>query len=105
MFRYLVIPAVLLALFFAASGVAAVARGWVLPMYRGRVRRVRLFGWGQLMAAVAACGYTVFGVLEIGNPGVRSLGILSASGLLLAGGTVMRVSQRAGDDWQGSGTR
>ena len=101
MSRYLAIPAVLMALFCAASGVAAVARGWVLPMYRRRVRRVRLFGWGQLMAAVAVCGHTVFGLLTIGAPGVRSLGTLSASGLLFAGVIVIGVSQRAGGDRQG----
>ncbi|MFE9307058.1 hypothetical protein ACFYM5_05070 [Streptomyces sp. NPDC006706] len=55
------------------------------------------------MLAVAACGHTVFGLLTIGNPGVRSLGTLSASGLLLAGFIVMMTSQRESGNRQASG--
>ncbi|MBL3669800.1 hypothetical protein JL475_28220 [Streptomyces sp. M2CJ-2] len=100
---YIAIPSVLVALLFTASGVAAVTRGWVLPMTRRRVRRVRLHGWGQLVVAFALCWQVVFG-LVISNPGIRSLGTLFGGGLLLTGIIVMMVSNQAGGTRQGSGT-
>jgi hypothetical protein len=52
---YIAVPLVLLALFYAATGVAAVTRGWMLPMNRRRVHAPRVYGWGQLMVAFALC--------------------------------------------------
>ncbi|MFB7110482.1 hypothetical protein [Streptomyces sp. NPDC056291] len=101
---YLAIPLVLVALLAAASGIAAVTRGWVLPWNRHRVRRVRLYGWGQLMVAVAVGRQAVFWWV-ISDPIVRSWAVLPGSGLLVAGLLVMAVSQRAGGNRQGSGTR
>jgi hypothetical protein len=100
---YLAISLVLLALLVAASGVAAVTRGWVLPMNRPQVRRVRRYGWGQLILAFALCWQAVFR-LVISDLGIRQWVTLFGSGLLLAGIIVMAVSQRAGGNRQGTGT-
>ncbi|MFE9307793.1 hypothetical protein ACIQCF_17200 [Streptomyces sp. NPDC088353] len=101
MSRYLVIPSVLMALLFAASGVAAITRGWVLPWNRRSVRHVRLYGWGQLVVAFAFCWQVVFG-LVISRPGVREW--VAGIALMLIGFIVIAVSQLAGGDRQGSGT-
>ncbi|MEV0692236.1 hypothetical protein [Streptomyces sp. NPDC050388] len=93
----------LAALLVSASGVAAVTRGWVLPRYRPRVRRVRLFGWGQLVIGFAYCWLVVFGRLAIDNPGVRAWVTLSGIALLLAGVILVLASQRAGRKRQGGG--
>ncbi|MFI8303980.1 hypothetical protein ACIF80_11090 [Streptomyces sp. NPDC085927] len=98
---YLAIPSVLVALLLAALGVAAVTRGWVLPMNRRHVRRVRLYGWGQLVAAFGLCCQVVFG-LVITDPGIREWAAPSGSGLLVAGLIVMTVSHRPGGNRQGS---
>ncbi|MFB6706463.1 hypothetical protein ACFCW6_17340 [Streptomyces sp. NPDC056333] len=100
---YLAIPVVLLALLFAASGVAAVTRGWVLPMNRRHVRRPRLYGWGQLVAAFALCWQAVFG-LVISDSDTRQWGNLTGGAILLAGLIVMMVGQLTGGNRQGSGT-
>nr|WP_222108969.1 hypothetical protein [Streptomyces cupreus] len=97
---YLVVPLVLLALLYAASGVAAVARGWVLPMHRKRVHRRGLFGCGQLVVAFALCWQTIFG-LVLEDLDTRTWGTLTGSVLLVAGVIVMAVSQRAGGNRQG----
>ncbi|MER5844625.1 hypothetical protein ABT099_30925 [Streptomyces prasinus] len=102
MHLYIAIPGVLLALLFAASGVAGIMRGWVLPWNRRRVHRVRLFGWGQLVAGFGLCWQMVFGLL-ISDVGIRQWALFG-NGLLLAGIIVMGVSQRAGGKRQGSGT-
>ncbi|MFB7457995.1 hypothetical protein [Streptomyces sp. NPDC056188] len=60
---YIALPCVLMVLLFAASGVAGITRGWVLPVNRHRVRYVRLYGWGQLTAAVALCWQMLFSVV------------------------------------------
>jgi len=99
---YLVIPLVLVALLVGASGVAAVARGWVPPMNRRHVRRVRLYGWGQLMAAFALCWEAAFR-LVISNAGIRVWVTLFGSGLLVVGLIVMGASQRASGNRQSSG--
>lgn len=99
---YLAIPLVLLALLIAASGVAAVTRGWVLPTNRKAVHRPRLYGWGQLTVAFALCCQALFGLL-ISAPGTRQWGTLTGSALLLAGLIVMMVSQRKGGHRRGSG--
>ncbi|GAA1009849.1 hypothetical protein STXM2123_1838 [Streptomyces sp. F-3] len=86
-------PLVLLALLNAALGVAAVARGWLLPSFRSRVHQVRLHGWGHLMAAGGLFCHAVPGLLESGS-GIRSLSALSGSGLLLGGVIAMGISRR-----------
>ncbi|MGW9136343.1 hypothetical protein [Streptomyces sp. NPDC055681] len=100
---YLAIPVVLLALLIAASGVAAVTRGWVLPMNRRHVRRPRLYGWGQLVGAFALCWQVVFG-LVISDSDTRQWGNLTGGAILLAGPIVMMVGQLTGGNRQGSGT-
>ncbi|WP_318841302.1 hypothetical protein [Streptomyces sp. SS1-1] len=99
----LVVLAVLVVSLIAASGVAAVTRGWVLPWNRRRVHRVRLYGWGQLGVALGLCCQVLFGLM-IGDPGVRALMTLTGGVLLLTGIIVMMVSQRPGAHRQGGGT-
>ncbi|MFJ2301491.1 hypothetical protein [Streptomyces sp. NPDC087787] len=105
---YVVIPCVLVALLFAASGVAGITRGWVLPVNRHRVRRVRLYGWGQLVAAVALCRQMLFSTVlsdpDTLDPHIREWGFLSGGALLLTGLILMGVSQRARGARQGTGT-
>ncbi|CAM5651305.1 hypothetical protein ACIQPS_35260 [Streptomyces sp. NPDC091290] len=100
---YLAVPLVLLALFIAASGVAAVAGGWVLPMNRRHVRAPRIYGWGQLMVAFALCWQLVFGLM-ISDSGVRPSGTLIGAAILLAGLIIMMVGQLAGGGRKGGGT-
>ncbi|MCX4681754.1 hypothetical protein OG413_41875 [Streptomyces sp. NBC_01433] len=92
---YLAIPVVLLALLIAASGVAALTRGWVLPTNRLPVRRPRLYGWGQLVVALALCWQVAF-LLLLSDPDTRQWGTLTGSVLLLTGLLVMMVSRRTG---------
>ncbi|MFF8909066.1 hypothetical protein [Streptomyces olivaceoviridis] len=99
---YVAVPVVLLALLIAASGVAAVTSGWVLPMNRRHVRAPRTYGWGQLVVAFALCWQLVFGLL-IGDSGARPPGTLIGAVLLLAGLLVMMVGQVCGGDRRGGG--
>ncbi|MGX1675422.1 hypothetical protein [Streptomyces sp. NPDC055400] len=92
---FVAIPLVLLALLFAVLGVAAVTRGWVLPMNRRRVRNPRLYGWGQLVVAFALCWQAIF--LVISDPGTRAWGTLIGSVVLVVGLGVMLVGQLAGN--------
>ncbi|WP_044378712.1 hypothetical protein [Streptomyces noursei] len=92
---YLAIPLVLLALLIAASGVAAVSRGWVLPRNRRHVRATRVYGWGQLVMAFALCWQLVFG-LVISDSDARPTGTLIGGMMMLVGLGVMIVAQRAG---------
>ncbi|MEU5594790.1 hypothetical protein [Streptomyces sp. NPDC020298] len=100
---YLALPLVLLALLIAASGVAAVISGWVLPMNRRHVRAPRIYGWGQLMVAFALCRQLVFG-LGISDSGARPSGTLIGAAILLAGLIVMMVGQLAGGNRNDGGT-
>ncbi|MEU5220365.1 hypothetical protein AB0G79_29775 [Streptomyces sp. NPDC020807] len=89
---YLAVPSVLLALLFAAGGVAAVRTGWVLPWQRRHVHRVRLFGWAQLVIAAAFAAKVATGLFD--DPGADA-GLGSVSLLVLLGGFgLMVVSQR-----------
>ncbi|MEU2134047.1 hypothetical protein [Streptomyces sp. NPDC018352] len=97
---YLAVPVVLLALLIAASGVAAVSRGWVLPVNRRPVCHPHLYGWGQLVVAFALCWQMVF-LLVPGNPDTRQWGTLTGSVLLLTGLIVMKVSHHMGRDSAG----
>lgn len=100
---YLAVPLVLLALLIAASGVAAISRGWVLPTNRRRVRHPRTYGWGQLMVAFALCWQMVF-LLVLNHLGTLQWGTLTGSALLLTGLIVMMVSHHTGGNRRGSGT-
>ncbi|MFE3628369.1 hypothetical protein [Streptomyces goshikiensis] len=64
---YLAIPIGVMALLLAASGVAALSRGWLLPLQRRYVVRVRLFGWAQLLIS-AALGVQLVGNLVVDPP-------------------------------------
>lgn len=105
---YVVIPLVLLALLIAASGTAAITRGWVIPGNRRQVRRPRLYGWGQLMGAFSLCWQMFFLLVlndpDILDPGIRGWGSLPGGALLLTGLIMMMVSRRTGGDRRGSGT-
>ncbi|MET7495342.1 hypothetical protein [Streptomyces sp900116325] len=100
---YFAIPVVLLALLIAASGIAAITRGWVLPTNRRPVHRPRLYGWGQLVAAFALCWQQVF-FWVLSEPDTRQWGSLSGSALLLTGLIVMMLSYRTVGNQQGSST-
>ncbi|MGW1711410.1 hypothetical protein ACWCP8_39795 [Streptomyces sp. NPDC002206] len=106
MMLYLAVSVVLLALLIAASGVAAVSRGWVLPTNRRPVRRPRLYGWGQLVVALALC-WQVFFLLVLNDPDIlapdiRGWGTLPGSALFLTGLILMMVSRRTGGNRQGT---
>ncbi|MER5215443.1 hypothetical protein ABT063_34110 [Streptomyces sp. NPDC002838] len=98
---YLGIPVVLLALLIAASSVAAITRGWVLPTNRKPVRRPQLYGWGQLVIAVALCCQAVFGLMT-NDLDARQWGTLTGSVLMVTGIVVIAVSQRTAGQQQGS---
>ncbi|MFA3839573.1 hypothetical protein [Streptomyces aureus] len=91
---YIAVALVLLALLYAAPGVAAVTRGWVPPMNRRHVHAPRIYGWGQLTVAFALCWQTAFGLL-ISDSGIRPSAPLIGSAILVAGFVVMMVGQRA----------
>ncbi|MEU8620208.1 hypothetical protein [Streptomyces sp. NPDC048623] len=94
---YLAIPLVLAALLFVASGIAAVTRGWVLPMNRRHVRNTRVYGWGQLVVAFAFCWQLVFG-LVISDSAAKASGTVIGGVLLLAGLVTMLVGQLSRGD-------
>ncbi|MFH8286413.1 hypothetical protein [Streptomyces antibioticus] len=89
---YLIAAILLLASLFAASGIAAITRGWVLPWNRRHVHRLRLHGAGQLVAAFALCWQVAFGYL-VGVSGIRQIGTLAGSALLLTGVLMMTADQ------------
>ncbi|MFF2852476.1 hypothetical protein ACFVT5_40180 [Streptomyces sp. NPDC058001] len=91
---YLALALVLFASLVFASGVAAVTRGWVLPVNRRTIHRPRLHGWGQLLIAFALCCQAVFGLMISDIP-TRQWGTLTGSALLLTGLLIMGLSQRA----------
>ena len=94
---YLVVLLAPVALLIAASGLAAVTSGWVLPMNRRHVRTPRLYGWGQLVVSFALFWQVIFGVI-ISDSSARPWGTLIGSAMLLAGLVVMMVGQLAGRD-------
>ncbi|WP_445524742.1 hypothetical protein [Streptomyces cyslabdanicus] len=113
---FFAIPVVLWASIFAVSGVLGITRGWVIPMKLGglviptnqrRVRRVRLYAWGQLVVASGLCWQLLFGWMlsapDTLNLDFRQWWALSGTALSLVGFIVMAVSQRAGRDRQGVG--
>ncbi|MEV8125373.1 hypothetical protein AB0P07_14925 [Streptomyces sp. NPDC085944] len=90
---YLGIPAILVALLIAASGIAALTRGWVLPTNRKHVRRPQPYGWGQLVVAVSLCCQVAFGLMTK-DLGTRQWGTLVGSVFMVAGILVIAVGQR-----------
>ncbi|MEU3407804.1 hypothetical protein ABZ766_28195 [Streptomyces sp. NPDC006670] len=58
-----------MALLLAASGVATLSRGRLLPWQRRHIVRPRLFGWAQLLIA-AALGVQLVGLLVV-DPAYR----------------------------------
>ncbi|MDG9720684.1 hypothetical protein [Streptomyces sp. DH24] len=97
---YLGVPVILLALLIAASGMAAVTRGWVLPTNRKPIRRPQLYGWGQLVMAIALCCQAVFGLMT-SDLDTRQWGTLTGSVLMVTGILVIAVSQRTTGHRQG----
>ncbi|WP_411105215.1 hypothetical protein [Streptomyces sp. cmx-4-9] len=100
---YFAAPLVLIALLLAASGVAAVMRGWVLPRNRRHIRSPRLYGSGQLVSAFALCWQVVFG-LVISDAGTRHWGTLTGGAILVTGLMVMLVGQLARGSREGVST-
>ncbi|WP_316743045.1 hypothetical protein [Streptomyces sp. MK7] len=97
---YVGIPVVLLALLIAASAIAAITHGWVLPTNRKPVPRPRLYGWGQLVIAIALCCQAVFGLMT-DDLDARQWGTLTGSVLMVTGIIVIAVSQRTAGHRQG----
>ncbi|MFE0728235.1 hypothetical protein ACFW2X_08305 [Streptomyces antibioticus] len=89
---YIITAIVLLASLFAASGIAALTRGWVLPWNRRHVHRPRLHGAGQLVTAFALCWQLVFGFL-VDTSAIRQAGTLTGSALLLTGVLMLAADQ------------
>ncbi|MFJ2932640.1 hypothetical protein ACIO8G_07710 [Streptomyces sp. NPDC087219] len=90
-----VVPSVL-AVLLVAGGVAAVRSGWILPFQRRRVHRTELFGWAQLVMAVAFGAQAAGLLLGEGEAGYV-LGVVAM--LALLGGLVLAiVAQRPTPD-------
>ncbi|MFJ4851084.1 MULTISPECIES: hypothetical protein [unclassified Streptomyces] len=94
---YFAVPLVLLTGVLATSGVAAMAWGWVLPWNRRYVRRPRLFGLGQLIAALALSWNWVV-VPVIGGDGLRHWGSRTGSLILLVGLLVTWIGESVGGE-------
>jgi len=99
---YLAVLLILLALLFAASGVAAVTRSWVPPVSRKPIKRIRLYGLGQLLCALSLCCLAVFGHI-MSDVGIRQVGLLVGCAFMLLGISVLAASYR-GDVHRGSGS-
>ncbi|MEU9609740.1 hypothetical protein [Streptomyces sp. NPDC048057] len=89
---YLVMPFVVLALLFAASGIAGITRGWVLPRSRRHVHNPRLYGWGQLALAFALCWQLTVGLL-VDDADVRAWATPVGGLILVAALMVLVVGQ------------
>ncbi|MET7757401.1 hypothetical protein ABZT27_22255 [Streptomyces sp. NPDC005389] len=92
---FLAVPSVL-AVLLVAGGVAAIRTGWILPFQRRRVYRTRLFGWAQLVMAVAFAAQAAGLLLDEGEAG-HVLGVVTL--LALLGGLILAiVAQRPSPD-------
>jgi hypothetical protein len=90
---YLGIPLGLMALLVAVSGVAALCRGWLLPMQRQYIVRPHLFGWAQLAIALALV-IQVAGAVLVKADGLRSGVTMSGAAVLLGGVLLIVQAQR-----------
>ncbi|MGZ9934877.1 hypothetical protein ACXNSR_33950 [Streptomyces sp. NC-S4] len=89
---YVAVPIGVVALLLAASGVAALSRGWLLPWQRRHIVRLRLFGWAQLLIA-AALGSQVIGLLAV-DPVYRSVATMPGVVAVLLGLVLITRAQR-----------
>ncbi|MFJ4845049.1 MULTISPECIES: hypothetical protein [unclassified Streptomyces] len=87
----------MLASLFAASGVAGITQGWVVPWNRRRVSRPGLYGCGQLVFAFGLYWQALFAWV-INDPGARAWGTLAGSAILLAGVIVLLPAQFMSSD-------
>ncbi|MCX5231878.1 hypothetical protein ABZY16_30285 [Streptomyces sp. NPDC006553] len=90
-----VVPSVL-AVLLVVGGVAAIRSGWILPFQRRRVYRTELFGWAQLVMAVAFGAQAAGLLLSEGEAGYV-LGVVAMLALL-AGLVLAIVAQRPSPD-------
>nr|WP_246619873.1 hypothetical protein [Streptomyces corallincola] len=74
-------------LLLAASGIAALTRGWVLPRNRHLIRSTRLYGAGQLLMAGAIGCQLYFGAFR----GDSTWTLVGALLLLIAFGVLLRA--------------
>ncbi|WP_030422025.1 hypothetical protein VM636_12420 [Streptomyces sp. SCSIO 75703] len=98
----------LVALLIGASGAAALTRGWLLPVNRRSVRRVRTHGWGQLVIALglawnAVCALTLNRLATQGGP-LWEWAALGGVALLFAGLALLALSQFPGRERRGGDT-
>ena len=100
---YLGLAVGLAALLVAASGTAAITRGWVPPWNRKTVRRTQLYGWAQVVMAAALCCPAAFGLMPA-DLDVRQWGTLGGTALMLAGVLLIAASQRTAGRGRGGGT-
>ncbi|MFB6962281.1 hypothetical protein ACFCYB_36210 [Streptomyces sp. NPDC056309] len=96
---YLAILFVLVALLVTFSGVAAITRGWVPPWLRSSVRRVRLYGLGQLVVAFGLCWYAAFWTVFSDSEWGDGFGFP----LVATGSILMVVGRNTGRNRQGTG--
>ena len=80
---YFAVPIGVMALLLAASGVATLSRGWLLPWQRRHIVRPRLFGWAQLLIA-AALGVQLVGLLVVDSAYRSAVTMPGVVGLLFA---------------------
>ncbi|MFH8935394.1 hypothetical protein [Streptomyces griseosporeus] len=85
-----------------ALGVAALRTGWTLPWARGRVTRMRMYGWGAVLVGVnpVVQGLFYFRIAPDLSWNVRffSMNALLFTGLLLIGVSQMRLPRRRTTD-------
>ncbi|MGW0768619.1 hypothetical protein [Streptomyces sp. NPDC002676] len=63
MHMYLVIADLLVVTLMVGFGIAGITTGWVVPFGRHRVLRPKLWGYGQLTAAVGLSLWTFLGTI------------------------------------------
>lgn len=89
---YVLVPIGVIALLLAASGVAALGRGWLLTWQRRHIVRLRLFGWVRLLIA-AALGSQVIGLPAV-DPVYRSVVTVPGVEVVLLGLVLITRAQR-----------
>lgn len=73
-------------------GVAALRTGWTLPWARGRVTRMRMYGWGLVLAGVNPVVQGLF-YFHIAPDLSWDIRFFSVNALLFAGLVLIGVSQ------------